>query len=227
MNMPRIMIVSNLYPPNVVGGAELVAAHLATWLAEHDRPVSVVTTCTEGDDTEQIDESVRVIRYLPFNLWWNLESFESGDKCSRIERAIWNISDVLNTDSARQFGDIKSAPMTHAAVRDALRCAGAMFPAGWLTSRRAYRNDYLVLSGTEIYIPMYIIQRYPERWEQPDHFHPERFAVPRPDRHPLAMLPFSAGPRNYNGEHLARLAMQLHLFTEILQLRYVADRLLT
>ena len=106
-----------------------------------------------------------------------------------------------------------------------------LYPAGWLLTRKALRNDrlgeYFVPAGTEIYVPPYFIQRHPDLWEEPDRFNPDRF---RPDnskrRHRLATIPFSAGPRNCIGEHFARMEMQLHLMTiaRSLRLRYIPSR---
>ena len=106
-----------------------------------------------------------------------------------------------------------------------------LYPAGWLLTRKALRNDqlgeYFVPAETEIYVPPYFIQRHPDLWEEPDRFNPDRF---RPDntkrRHRLATIPFSAGPRNCVGEHFARMEMQLHLMTiaRSLRLRYVPSR---
>lgn len=101
-------------------------------------------------------------------------------------------------------------------VRQVIEETLRMYPAGWLMTRCALQDEqidgYLVPSGTEVYISPYMIQRHPNLWDDPDRFHPDRF---HPDqsrnRHPLATLPFSAGPRNCIGEHLARLEMKIHV----------------
>jgi cytochrome P450 len=102
-----------------------------------------------------------------------------------------------------------------------------LYPAVWLISRRALGDDrlgdYFVPAGTEIYISPYFIQRHPDLWQAPDRFNPERFGPGHSqDRHSLAMLAFSAGPRNCIGEFLSRLEMQIHLMTiaKELRLRY-------
>ena len=106
-----------------------------------------------------------------------------------------------------------------------------LYPAGWLLTRKALRDDrlgeYFVPAGTEIYVSPYFIQRHPDLWEEPDRFNPDRF---RPDnsrhRHRLATIPFSAGPRNCIGALFARVEMQIHLMTigRYLRLRYIQSR---
>jgi enediyne biosynthesis protein E7 len=97
-------------------------------------------------------------------------------------------------------------------IEEALR----MYPAGWLMTRRAICDDrlgdYFVPAGTEIYVSPYVIGRRSDIWPKPNSFDPGRFTG-RNERHALATLPFSAGPRNCIGEYLARLEMRIHLST--------------
>jgi cytochrome P450 len=102
-----------------------------------------------------------------------------------------------------------------------------LYPPGWLLSRKALGDDllgeYPVPAGIQIYISPYLIQRNPRHWSSPDRFDPDRFAPGHAeDRHPLAMLPFSAGPRNCVGEALARVELQVNLMAIAphLSLRY-------
>jgi len=105
-------------------------------------------------------------------------------------------------------------------IDEALR----LYPPGWLMTRRAVRDDYMgeyfVPAGTEIYISPYYIQRHPHLWAVPDVFDPDRFdPATRASKDPLAFLPFSVGPRNCIGEHLARMEMEIHLITIAARLR--------
>jgi cytochrome P450 len=106
-----------------------------------------------------------------------------------------------------------------------------LYPAGWLVTRTALRDDrlgeYFVPAGTEIYLPPYFIQRHPDLWQEPERFNPDRF-LPQNSRyrHRLATIPFSVGPRNCIGAAFARIEMQIHLMTiaRYLRLRYVQSR---
>jgi cytochrome P450 len=127
-------------------------------------------------------------------------------------------SNVLELDDLPKF------PYARQILEECLR----LYPAGWLMTRKALNDDrlgdYFVPTGTEIYISPYFIQRHPDLWDSPDRFDPDRFAPDHlQDRHRLAMLPFSAGPRNCIGELLARIEMQIHLMivAKQLRLRYV------
>jgi cytochrome P450 len=99
-----------------------------------------------------------------------------------------------------------------------------LYPPGWLLTRRALNDDYLgeyfVAAGTEIYISPYLIQRSPAQWKNPNAFDPDRFAPGEiSGRHPMAHLPFSAGPRKCIGDILARMEMQIHVMTVVPHLR--------
>jgi len=106
-----------------------------------------------------------------------------------------------------------------------------LYPPGWLMTRCALADDqfgkFFVPAGTEIFISPYLIQRHPALWQEPERFDPDRFLPEGAKaRHPLAMLPFSAGPRNCIGEPLARAEMLMHLVMvgRALRLRIVDER---
>jgi len=129
--------------------------------------------------------------------------------------------------STSEFDDLSKFPYTRQVIEETMR----LYPAGWLITRSALHDDqlgkYFVPAGTEIYIPPYFIQRNPVLWEEPDRFDPDRF---RPEnlkqRHRMAAIPFSAGPRNCIGAIFARVEMQIHLMTiaSCLRMRYVPGR---
>jgi cytochrome P450 len=118
----------------------------------------------------------------------------------------------LQPGSRPRVEELTGFPYARQVIEEALR----IYPPGWLMTRRAIREDrlgeYWVPAGTEIYIAPYYMQRHPGFWVAPDVFDPDRFdPAGSPDRPALAMLPFSVGPRNCIGEHLARMEMQFHL----------------
>ena len=124
------------------------------------------------------------------------------------------------------FDDLPKYPYSRQIIEETMR----LYPAGWLLSRSAVGDDwlgeYFVPAETEIYILPYFIQRHAASWAEPDRFNPDRFGVEHSkQRDRLAMIPFSAGPRNCIGTHLARLEMQIHLMTvaKYLRLAYVSS----
>lgn len=138
------------------------------------------------------------------------------------------LSDELNNvTTVSAFDDLPRFLYTRQIIDEAMR----LYPAGWLTTWKALRDDrlgeYFVPAGTEIYVPPYFIQRHPKVWEEPERFNPDRF---RPEnstrRHRLATIPFSAGPRNCVGALFARIEMQIHVMTiaRYLRLRYIQSK---
>lgn len=146
---------------------------------------------------------------------------------SEVEEKLKRELDVLFRNNVVEMRELPRFGYTRQVIEETLR----MYPAGWLMTRKALKDDqigdYFVPAGTEIYISPYLIQRHPDLWKDPDRFCPERFEPGQShDRHELAMLPFSAGPRKCIGEMLARIEMQVHvmMIARHLSLRYVSER---
>lgn len=137
------------------------------------------------------------------------------------------LSEELAVAHFSALDDLSNFSYTQQIVDEGMR----LYPAGWLVTRKALADDrlgdYFVPAGTEIYIAPYFIQRHPNLWEDPETFNPNRF---RPDnskqRHRLATIPFSSGPRNCIGALFARVEMQIHLMViaKHLRLRYTITR---
>jgi cytochrome P450 len=142
----------------------------------------------------------------------------------QVEAKLWDELENLYPSEFFDFADLPKFTFTRQVLDEAMR----LYPPGWLMTPRALKDDqlgdYFVPAGTEIYIAPYLIQRHPDLWEDPDGFNPDRFGPAHSqNRHPLALLPFSAGPRNCIGEQLARVEMQIHLMTIAKRLRLCYD----
>lgn len=142
----------------------------------------------------------------------------------QVEQVLARELDALSPSEFPHLDELPRFAYARQVIEEAMR----LFPPGWLLTRRALADDrigdYGVPAGTEIYIAPYLIQRNPRLWEDPDRFKPERFSPELSrDRHPLAMIPFSVGPRNCIGDFFARTEMQIHLMViaKRLRLRYV------
>ena len=138
-----------------------------------------------------------------------------------------NLSNELDLMAFSEFDDLSKFSYAKQIIDETMR----LYPAGWLLTRKALRDDhlgaYFVPAGTEIYVAPYFIQRNPNVWDEPDRFNPDRFQADKSKhRHRLAAIPFSSGPRNCIGEHFARMEMLVHLLTiaKRLRLRYVPLR---
>ena len=156
------------------------------------------------------------------NLLWYLVS-QNQD----VERLLTEeIAGLLPAESFPAMDQLPKFTYTRCVIDEALR----LYPAGWLLTRRALKDDqlgdYFVPAGTEIYISPYIIQRHPQLWAAPNSFQPSRFyTTDVREKRAAGLLPFSIGPRNCIGELFARTEMQIHVImvARRIRLRYVEE----
>jgi len=97
----HVLLVNNLYPPIMAGGAELIVAYLGEELAQRGHRVTAVSTCGPDMEPHPIEHrnGVEVIRFFPRNMYWSFA--RQGQP--RIKRALWHLRDAWNLDAARRF----------------------------------------------------------------------------------------------------------------------------
>ena len=66
----KICVVSNLFPPRIIGGAEVMASHVAQALRAAGHTVSVVTTAPRAETGSDVGRDVRIHRIATGNLYW-------------------------------------------------------------------------------------------------------------------------------------------------------------
>jgi glycosyltransferase involved in cell wall biosynthesis len=96
----KIAVVSSLFAPFGIGGAEQVAAEIAEGLHQDGHEVDVISTARRRDlqgAAYRIDEwnGLRVWRIAPWNLYWRFDR-ETDHPPGRLRRAAWHAVDLCN-----------------------------------------------------------------------------------------------------------------------------------
>lgn len=171
------------------------------------------------DDRQLIDEILTIVvaghetTASTLNwTWYLLSQHPEIDK---------RMSEEIRQTAFSGFEDLTKFPYTRQIIEESMR----LYPPGWVVSRRTLHDDrsgdYMIPAGTEVYVSIYHIHRNPKLWKDPDCFDPDHFrAGSQKNRHALAAIPFSAGPRNCIGGFLARTEMQIHLVAVARDLRF-------
>lgn len=97
----HVLVVNNIYPPIMAGGAERIVAYLCEGLVQRGHRVTVVSTC--GPSMEpypaEVRNGVEVIRFFPPNVYWSFERpMEPGAK-----KWLWHAKDAWNLAAAKRF----------------------------------------------------------------------------------------------------------------------------
>ena len=102
----KILIISTLYPPHVIGGAEKAAAELAEGLVHRGHVVVVVSLHPGSSEVVEDRNGVRVYRLPLDNFYW---PFGRKKKPNPLYRLAWHIREVWNPVAARRIGKILDA----------------------------------------------------------------------------------------------------------------------
>jgi cytochrome P450 len=110
--------------------------------------------------------------------------------------------------------DVPQLVYTQQVIQEAMR----LYPPAWFISRTAIAADeiggYPIPPGAFVSISVYLIQRHPDFWPEPERFDPGRFAPEAEKGRPrYAYLPFGGGPRQCIGSNFAMTEATLLLAT--------------
>lgn len=101
----RICFVSNLYPPYVLGGAEIYLQSLVNVLSR-EHQVSVITTSPFDGISSfrpqlQVEGGIKVYRFYPANLFHIYRRPKSA-----LRKSLWYLFDIYNHHARKMVGDI-------------------------------------------------------------------------------------------------------------------------
>jgi glycosyltransferase involved in cell wall biosynthesis len=99
----KILLISTLYPPYVIGGAEKAAALLAEALVHRGYEVVMVSLHPELEEIVEDRNGVRVYRLPVDNVYW---PFGRKEKPNALLRLFWHIREIWNLRAARRIGKI-------------------------------------------------------------------------------------------------------------------------
>ncbi|XP_048576536.1 sterol 26-hydroxylase, mitochondrial [Nematostella vectensis] len=124
------------------------------------------------------------------------------------------VTSVLEPGEVATLATLNKMRYLRSVIKETLR----LYPAAPENARFMQKDTeiggYLIPQGTMVRIPLYVMGRDPEIFDDPLTFSPERWMRgddTHPDYHAYAMLPFGHGTRMCLGRRVAELEMQLLL----------------
>ena len=91
----KICFISNLYPPSIIGGAEISVKRAADGLVKRGHEVFVITTTTNGNTFIEEVGGVKVYRIKPLNLY----TMYKHQNQPELLKPIWHTIDLWNPHS--------------------------------------------------------------------------------------------------------------------------------
>jgi glycosyltransferase involved in cell wall biosynthesis len=99
----KILVISTLYPPHVVGGAEKAAALLAEGMVRRGHEVIVTSLHPGSEEVVEVRNGVRVYRVPMDNFYW---PFGQKKKPPAFVRLAWHLREMWNPRAARRVAQI-------------------------------------------------------------------------------------------------------------------------
>src|SRR5262245_6782884 len=101
----KICHVSNLYPPDVLGGAETVVGQLVQGLRDAGHAVTVIATAPAARAGREAVEGVPVYRVATANLYWAGVASRRGPAL----KPLWHAVDLWNPVMYRRVREVIQA----------------------------------------------------------------------------------------------------------------------
>jgi cytochrome P450 len=182
--------------------SDLLGMLIASGLGDSDIRDQLLTLLIAGHDTSTA------------SLAWTLYTLGAHPEAMALARA--EVDAVIGRDvpCLEHAGQLKYLDQV---IKETLR----LYPPIHLSSRNAAIdldfNGFRIPAGTRVLFSIYLTQRDPRHWPDPDRFDSDRFSPENSaNRSAYTYLPFGGGPRNCIGYAFAELELRLVL-TRLLQ----------
>ena len=151
----KIGIISNLYPPFVRGGAEMMVSTVAEGLRENLHHVFVISTQPRGRLSTLWPElreqrGIKVYRFFPWNLYYYMNDYAYP----AIVRLLWHVMDIFNFHSYFAVRSILAQEKPDVVITHNLMGIGFLIPL--LLRRRGIRHIHTI-HDVQLYNPSGII----------------------------------------------------------------------
>lgn len=100
--MKKILVVSNLYSPYIIGGAEIICQKISEALSVSGYDVTVLTTGKSNITTSDTVNNITVIRLKKTNLYF----IKQQSRPNRLKRLLWHVIDVYNFGVKKELDQI-------------------------------------------------------------------------------------------------------------------------
>src|SRR3989344_2682320 len=157
----KIVLITNLYPPFVRGGAEIIAQTMAEGLREHLQQILVVSSqpfigFRSLFPREYSQHNIRIARFFPLNLYFYTNDFRH----STLTRCLWHLFDIFNVHSAFVLMSILRRERPDIVITHNLMGIGFLIP---LVLRRMHIRHVHVIHDVQLSTPSGLILYGEER----------------------------------------------------------------
>jgi len=146
------MVLSTLYPPNLLGGAEKSVALIAGGLAERGHEVSVLTLHDDPHSTDTVQDDVTVLRRPLHNLYW---PFNAEQRHGVLARVTFHVVDSLNVMMTQTIAQALEQYKPEVVLTNQLACFSTL---SWKTIHDAgaailhtFRDFYLLCPKSKMF----------------------------------------------------------------------------
>ena len=148
----RIMVLSTLYPPNLMGGAEKSVALIAGGLAALGHEVSVLTLHSHSSSTDTVQDNVTVLRRPLRNLYW---PFDAERRHGKLAKMTFHLVDSLNVLMTHTIAEALAKYKPEVVLTNQLSCFSTL---SWKTIHdsgaailHTFRDFYLLCPKSKMF----------------------------------------------------------------------------
>ncbi|KAM7350274.1 uncharacterized protein ACRADG_008889 [Cochliomyia hominivorax] len=114
-----------------------------------------------------------------------------------------------NTNQAPTYRQLQNLRYMDCVIKESMRLYPPVPIIGRYFKEDTDLNGFTIPGDCHLNVPLFVVLRDPDYFQDPNEFKPERFDTENPENiFPFAYTPFSAGPRNCIGQKYAMLEMK-------------------